>query len=229
MLRFRLFGIPFVVMPFFWIFSAILGSNTMRGPHGTLLLVVWVLCVFVSIVVHELGHALMARRYGMQPAIALVGMGGLTSYLGGGLTRAQHIAVSLAGPAAGFALYLAVRVCARRLGMAGFFDAETTGNLAATEAIANLIFINFWWTLYNLLPVLPLDGGQVLRDVLGPRLLGTARVIGIVCAVAVAAYAATIGQVYMALLFAYLAYLNFRGTTRTLPGGVSRAGGPGDY
>ena len=222
MLRFRLFGIPFVVAPFFWIFSAILGSTAMRGPNGLLLLAVWVACVFVSIVVHELGHAFAARHYGLQPAIALAGMGGLTSFLGGGLTRAQHIAVSLAGPAAGFALYLVVRVFARRLGMAGLFDAETTGSLAAIAAIDNLVFINLWWTIYNLIPILPLDGGQVLRDVLGPRHLNTARLIGAACGAAVAAYAALHNQIYMAFLFGYLAYANFQGNARAIPGGVSR-------
>ena len=227
MLRFRLFGIPFVVAPFFWVFSAILGSSGLEGsPHLLLLLAVWVACVFVSIVVHELGHAFAARHYGLQPAIALAGLGGLTSYPGGGLTRAQHIVVSLAGPTAGYALYLVVRVFSHRIGLLGlgtFFDNETPASLAAWEALRDLSFINFYWTLFNLIPVLPLDGGQILRDALGPRLLGPARIIGVVCAIAVCLYAVEVGQIYLAFLFGYLAYVNLRGNPGALPGGVGRA------
>jgi Zn-dependent protease len=228
MLRFQLFGIPCVVAPYFWILSAILGSNIARGGgYGLLLLAVWVACVFVSILVHELGHAFAAQHYGSRPAIALAGLGGLTSFQGRGLTRRQHIAVSLAGPAAGLLLYMVVRELARRLlplGLGALPGAGTGLSLVLYQALAYLLFINLYWTIYNLIPVLPLDGGQVLRDVLGPRFIGTVRIIGAICAVAVAFYAARVGQLYMALLFGYLAYANFSGDTGRLPGGVDRSG-----
>ena len=228
MLRFQLFGIPCVVAPYFWILSAMLGWNfAQSSEYGLLLLLVWVACVFVSIMVHELGHAFAAQHYGLQPAIALAGLGGLTSFMGRGLTRKQHIAVSLAGPAAGLILYILVLELTRRLlplGLGAILRSNTALRLVIFAALHDLIFINLWWTVYNLIPVLPLDGGQVLRDLLGPRLLGTARLIGAACAVAVAVYSVQIGQLYTAILFGYLAYVNFVGDNPVLPGGVDRSG-----
>ena len=87
-------------------------------------------------------------------------------------------------------------------------------SLVVGEAIRDLAFTNGYWTLFNLLPILPLDGGQVLRDVLGPRLLGMARTVGGI-------WALQIGQPYIALFLGYLAFANFRGDTRALPGGTS--------
>ena len=106
MLRFRLSGVPFEVDPTFWIFSAILGANVMHGPNGLLLLAVWGACVFVSIVVHEMGHAQAARHYGASPTVRLYAMGGLTRP-GQAFSRGQNLVVVLCGPAAGFALYMA--------------------------------------------------------------------------------------------------------------------------
>ena len=99
---FRLAGIPFAVTPYFWIGSAIFGANAAHGPNGMLLLAVWVACVFVSIVLHELGHALAARRFGVTPYVVLYQMGGATYLPGGIASRVERIFVSLAGPAAGF-------------------------------------------------------------------------------------------------------------------------------
>ena len=64
----------------------------------------WVVAVFLSVLVHEMGHALAIRALGVQPWITLYGMGGLTSHRGGRLPPKTQILVSLAGPAAGFAL-----------------------------------------------------------------------------------------------------------------------------
>ena len=227
MLRFQFLGIPFVVAPYFWFLSAFLGSSLLAGnpEHGTLLLLVWVACVFVSIVVHELGHALAARRYGLAPSIELAGMGGLTSFPGGALTRAQHIAVVCAGPAAGLTLWLVVKVFRGRvgdLGLSPFLDGDTPGSLAANEALRFLLQINLWWTVFNLLPVLPLDGGQILRDLLGPRLHGTARIISAVIGGAVCVLALLGRQYYMAVLFGFLTFNNLRGNPQSLGGGVSR-------
>ena len=228
MLRFQLFGIPCMVAPYFWVLSVFLGLNiAQRHEYGLLLLAVWVACVFVSILLHELGHAFAAQHYGLRPAIALAGLGGLTSYLGRGLTRRQNIAISLAGPAAGLLFYMGVEELTRRLGPLGldrFLDADNALSLVLYMARRYLLLINLWWTIYNLIPVLPLDGGQVLRDVLGPRNLATARLIGALCAVAVAFYSVQNGQIYTAVLFGYLAYANFSGNDPVLPGGVNRSG-----
>ena len=107
MLRFRLYGVPFEVDPTFWLFSAVLGAGGAHGANWLLLLAVWVACVFVSIVVHEMGHAQAARHYGASPTVRLYGMGGLTRP-GQAFTRGQNLIVVLCGPAAGFALWAVV-------------------------------------------------------------------------------------------------------------------------
>src|ERR1043166_8856978 len=66
-------------------------------------LMIWVAVVFVSILIHELGHALVARAHGWQPWITLYGMGGLASYQPTRHDTRSQILISAAGPAAGFA------------------------------------------------------------------------------------------------------------------------------
>src|SRR5882762_3079028 len=78
-----------------------LGSNE-RHP---LRIGIWVAVVFVSVLVHELGHALVGKAFGLTPEITLHGMGGTTSWRDGrDVGRAKSIAISVAGPFAGFAL-----------------------------------------------------------------------------------------------------------------------------
>jgi stage IV sporulation protein FB len=205
MLRFRLFGIPFEVGPYFWILSACLGSSVAHGDRGLTLLAIWMACVFVSIVVHELGHALMARRFGLAPQVALHWLGGTTYMPGGVLTRPQGILVTLAGPAAGLALWALVNY----LG-AGVL-AQTAGvSYAAFYAVSFLVFINLYWTLFNLLPILPLDGGQFVRNLLGPGRLFFARMLGGSVAVIAAVACLVYGELYMALFLGMLAVSNFR-------------------
>ena len=223
MLRFRLSGIPFAVTPYFWIGSAIFGYGVAQGPNGLLRLAVWVACVFVSIVLHELGHALAGRQMGVSPYVVLYQMGGLTYLPGNALSRGQHIYVSLAGPVAGFLTLmcvLATRYWLATTSAGDFLDTGPMTGLLVREAIRDLVWTNGAWTLFNLLPILPLDGGQVLRDVLGPRLRTVARVVGAVCAVGCGVLAYELGQPWIAFFLGYLAYVNFKGDTSALPGGT---------
>ena len=77
-LHFRLFGFPVRVHPFFWVVSLLLGMGGRDRPIRSNVLI-WVAVVFVSILVHELGHAFMQRYYGGHPWITLYGFGGLAS------------------------------------------------------------------------------------------------------------------------------------------------------
>lgn len=216
MLRFRLFDVPYTVGVYFWIFAALLGQNVATGPNAILLLVVWVACAFVSVVVHELGHALSARYCGVQPAVELYTLGGVTRMSGRALTRTEGFWVTFCGPAAGFTLYLAIVAVSRWLYPRP--DLGTTAGLAAGAAIQFLLWANLWWTVLNLLPILPLDGGLMLRSVLGPRHLKATEAVGVGLAGALAVVMAFQRQWYTALFLAYLAYVNFQGNPRSLPG-----------
>ena len=87
MIRWRLFGIQFCIEPSFWFMNALWamfvgGALTGHQLHDRLLIVfilVWILCMFVSVMVHELGHVILARIFGEPGSITLSGMGGRPS------------------------------------------------------------------------------------------------------------------------------------------------------
>jgi Zn-dependent protease len=123
----------------------------------------WIVVAALSILWHELGHALAFRRFGHEPAIELLGMGGLTHSLGGSpLTLGQSALVSFAGPCAGFLLALAVYLVALSPTMA---LPDSWGPIL----VGDLLWINAGWGAVNLLPILPLDGGHILRAGLRSR------------------------------------------------------------
>lgn len=177
-LNFSILGIPVRVHPFFWLISLLFGSssNSMLG------VLIWVVAAFVSILVHELGHALVMRRYGQDPEIILH-FGGLAvprSFSWGGgyanvaATPTQQILISLAGPFAGFAFAILILAIAVALGGAiipnfilGFLPFPVvlfpTDAGILTSVIMTFLFINIFWGYINLVPVYPLDGGQVAR------------------------------------------------------------------
>ncbi len=230
-LRFQLFGIPIRVHPFFWLVALLLsGSNfeDFRVPA------IWVACVFVSVIVHEMGHGLTARGLGYSASIVLFGMGGLCFSEGERQTPRQRLAVLFMGPGAGFllfglllgALYLVYRITPQEglalAQMPGFSQHWVSGlmKLSGTSlwlrlAIANLLFINLMWGLLNLLPVYPLDGGQITRVLLGQlnRRNGVrwSHVLSLLTAGALAALAyLKLNSIYMALLFGMFALSNYQ-------------------
>ena len=157
-LNFRLFGIDVRVHPMFWLVSVLMGWNAME--LGFAYLLVWVACVFVSILVHELGHVLAGKLFGSHGHIVLYSFGGLAIGSSALRNRWQRIVVYFAGPAAGFLLAAIVALASRS------FDLEETSPLLE-DALFDLYFINVFWGVVNLLPIWPLDGGQISRDVLG--------------------------------------------------------------
>src|SRR5215468_746797 len=96
----KIFGIPVKIDPSFLIVCAVLAYSRISQPK---FLVEWLIVIFVSILIHEFGHALVVRSFGLSPQIMLYSMGGLTSWTDEkGISHAKRIAISLAGPFAGF-------------------------------------------------------------------------------------------------------------------------------
>jgi len=157
-LRFHIGRIPVRVHPLFWLFSAMLGW---AGPDLQRTLI-WVFCVFLSVLVHELGHAWTAQAYGLRPQIVLHAFGGYAAYLPTGRqSTRQRILILIAGPAAGFVL------CALALAMVWLCSSQgATLTPALRRVLGNLVYINLWWGVLNLLPIFPLDGGQITREAL---------------------------------------------------------------
>jgi len=151
-MQFRLFKIPVTVEPVFFFLVVLLGARRERID----LVAIWVGVVFVSILAHELGHAFAVQRYGLVPSIRLHSMGGLTQWSRTRvLSNRQSIWISFAGPLAGFALGCLV-VLARPI-----FQAAPDWRFSVVYG--DLLWVNIGWSLINLLPVLPLDGGNIMR------------------------------------------------------------------
>lgn len=105
MFSFRLFNIPVHVHPWFWVTLALIGGGLRANDTLSMLLVVmFVLAGFISILVHELGHASMIRKYGLPTEIHLVAFGGFARYPSGQLNRKQSFLVTAAGPGIQLAL-----------------------------------------------------------------------------------------------------------------------------
>lgn len=155
MLQFRLFGIPIDIRPTFLLVAALLGLSANRVD----LIIAWVGVIFVSILIHELGHALTARSFGSDVAIELNGIGGLTSWTmpEEGITPARRAVVAAAGSATGLLFGGMVWLIALPFGP----FTQVTGFV-----ISNLVFVNVFWGLLNWLPIRPLDGGHLLKSLL---------------------------------------------------------------
>jgi Zn-dependent protease len=160
--HFRLFGTPVRVHPLFWLFSAILGWNALDDPDGFVHLLIWIIVSFLSILLHEFGHVWMGAALGSRDSyIVLYSFGGLAVGSRDVPHRWQRIAVSLAGPGIQIALFAIL-----------WFgqDSLTLEQLRRIPPrliffLDQLLYINLVWPLFNLLPVWPLDGGMVTRDV----------------------------------------------------------------
>ncbi|HKQ78993.1 MAG TPA: site-2 protease family protein [Blastocatellia bacterium] len=199
----KILGIPVKIDQSFLIICALLAYSRISQP---IYLVEWLIVIFVSILIHELGHALVVRSYGLSPQITLYSMGGLTSWRDEkGVSHAKHIAISLAGPFAGFVfgglVYLSERVLpdlfANEFGRQTYFD---------------LLFVNLGWGIFNLLPILPLDGGNVAHSIeqwVTKRPGGAiTRAVSLVIAVAVGLLALSVRELWVVFLMALFALNN---------------------
>jgi len=159
-LRFRVAGFPVQVSLLFLLTALASGAT---GGWNPARMAVWFGVVFLSVLLHELGHALALRRFGHGASIELHGLGGTTSSTGGRrLTHRQDLWLSLAGPAAGFLLGGLV------LALQRFTPVGQAGGLVG-YAVVSLLWTNFGWGLINLLPIHPLDGGHALAAVIRSR------------------------------------------------------------
>jgi stage IV sporulation protein FB len=229
-LNFSLGPIPVRIHPFFWLIGLLFGLQLAEGPNALRLMLVWLIAFFVSILFHELGHALVMLLYGFRPWITLYGLGGLTSrgdlgvYSSRRLSAGAEVLISAAGPAAGFLL---AGVIAGMVGLAGYnLNFELSGGLPRVEwdgvvgsVYLNLflllvVTVNIYWGLLNLMPVYPLDGGQITREILVATSPREGIRQSLLVSVAAAVVLALLGLVqwrsfFLALLFGYLAWVNY--------------------
>ena len=157
-IKFRILGFPITMS---WVFPAfLLFLGYISDLSGTEL-AVWVVFGTFAILVHELGHAVAFRHYGLESSIAFWGLGGVTipndQVAAVGMDDMDMLVVSLAGPAVGLVL--------------GVIGLALQGPLASQgpdvrSAVGTWTFVNLGWGIFNLMPIGILDGGQALAHLL---------------------------------------------------------------
>lgn len=142
-------------------------AGAQGGPDAAWQGVVFILLVFVCVVLHEFGHILMARHFGVSTSdITLLPIGGVARLARMPENPTQELLVALAGPAVNLVIALVLfTATGTRPSLAAAAGAFGTGNLVARLATVNLFLL-----LFNLLPAFPMDGGRVLRALLGYRM-----------------------------------------------------------
>lgn len=208
LVSFRLFGFPVSIHTSFLLIVGYIGLQAGGGVEFGL---VWLAVATVSVLAHELGHALVAAPVGGQPRIDLYAMAGLTTWQPGRASRARRVAVSVAGPGAGVALGIVMLVV---YGVVKPVEGSLVDN-----ALRAAVFVNLFWGLLNLLPILPLDGGQVALAAMPGKdervRLRRAAYLSLGTAVAVIALALSAKQLFPALLLIWLSAGNLQ-TLRAL-------------
>lgn len=231
MIRFNLFGISIEIQPWFWLSGALIGGARNAGTReGFLYMIVFMVIMTISIIVHELGHALTGRRLGGGAAsITLWAFGGLAQNRGGRFTRNQRFWMILMGPGAGFLLLLTViLILFGVFGLQGGFGLASFAAIGRTIVeptaqiiefvdpgnprwwmVRTFIWINFWWGLINLLPVLPLDGGQIADIWVTPQ--SRMYLLSTITGALMAAFGLFfMGSLWVGILFGFLAYQSYQ-------------------
>ena len=132
--------------------------------------VLFVLALFLSVVLHELGHALTARRYGVPTRdITLLPIGGVAHLEYMPKEPRQELRVAMAGPLVTLLIVLVLYVVLRLFGVAvPVAGADVLASRA--DFLSQLLWANISLFLFNLIPAFPMDGGRVLRAALAMRM-----------------------------------------------------------
>lgn len=230
-LKFHIGDVPVRVNPWFWAVSVLM---VVRRDMPTMWVVAWVAVSFISILIHELGHAYTARYFGWRPRVVLYSFGGLAIFRPTRNNPPAQLAVALAGPGAGFLLAIATFLFIAALGWGpfvawgkpdvpaaslfnlgplGIWVTGRTDNFLLLMFIVYMFQVNIYWGLINLLPVFPLDGGQATRHILQHQRNPEADVLTFQISIATGAAAAIWGvyteQYFLAGLFGFLAFNNW--------------------
>ena len=191
-LRFRAFGFPVRIEPVFFLVMGFLGYG-----GGIAQIAIWIGVALLAVLAHELGHAFAARASGHDADIVLYGFGGATRHRGKPLSRARNALVAFAGPGVGLLIGGAILLARSSLPQYGY------GGYAVDVAL----FLTLGLGVLNLLPILPLDGGQMLVTVLPGdefRRYKIAAAVGVVVAIAAGIAAFTAGWTLSLVLAAWL-------------------------
>lgn len=178
----KLFGIPITIHWTFWILIVwIVVNGVMKGQSSSQLLwyVLFVMAIFVCVGLHELGHALAAKRYGIKThSITFLPIGGVARLMKIPDKPKQELIITIAGPMVNIIIALVlgiVLLLTKRIP----FSAENLDlitSINASNFLFMLFLINIMLFIFNMIPAFPMDGGRIFRALLSfvfPRLKAT--------------------------------------------------------
>lgn len=196
--------LTFKIDPLFLVLAFGIGWLNSSTPLEIFL---WALVIFISILVHELGHALTAIAFGHTAEITFMPLGGLTSRNGPKLNSLREFLIVLNGPLAGFALYF---LCRFLLEANEFTSASSLGYMLLIGTYINLV-----WTILNLFPVLPLDGGKlvliIMEKIFGIKGGRIAYGISFITAALFALLFFVMQELFAGAIFSLFAFESYRG------------------
>lgn len=224
MICFTLFRVPVIIHPTLWVMLALLGSLFTGFATGVAGVALFAVALFFCLLLHEMGHALVGRMLGGgSPEVYLAWLGGDCCNESARLTRMQGVLMTAAGPLASLlpALVVAV-VLSIVLGSVGE-GFLAVGNFALGHVSAvlmeqfppmvlvfalYLVQICVWWSVLNLLPVFPLDGGQIMHGLM--RSAASMHRMSFTFACILAFFFLALGEWWMVFIMGALAFFNYR-------------------
>ncbi len=224
MIHFTLFGIPCYIRPSFWVVMAIFGGALyIRDTADIMFTARFVIAGLVAILGHELGHALVGKKMGVgEQQVVLEMFGGVTMSQGMRLDKVGRVSMIAAGPLVTLVLGL-IALAVIWNPVAPVLEAANITPLlllviphAFVEAtapnlliFAHLVFIGTWWTILNLLPIVPMDGGQLIAEFIkSPKKVF---LIGLITSVIVAILSFHyLNSFFLAALMGLFAFQNYK-------------------
>ncbi len=201
-------GVPITIS--FWYLIIVAWNGLRSGPEVGVL---WFIALTISLLVHEFGHAMFAKRYRLNPSVRLEIWGGSCAHERAD-SDAEDAMILIAGPAAGMLLGLTlwgIRWLLLRFSVEAYLSSPVI-----ILGLKFMIYVNVFWTLINLLPIWPLDGGRLFRlaalrfttPMKAERLTHS---IGITLALGLVAYALKVEvSRFAVVLGAVVAWMNFQ-------------------
>lgn len=202
-------GIPIRIHFTFLLVLLWVGMSTYHNPNDLVRTLALVLGIFACVILHELGHALVAKHFGVETRdITLYPIGGVAMLQGRNPKPKEEFWIALAGPAVNVVIAIAL----------GVYIFGTKGSLphvgveiSETDLLAGLFAANVILPVFNMIPAFPMDGGRVLRAVLAmsmneERATRIAGAIGQLLAIAIGFIGVMVGSLSL-MLIAFFVYL----------------------
>ena len=207
--RFKVMGFHVNVRPGFLMLCAVYLLLGLSRKDPLWSIASFAAIVFVSIVVHELGHALMCRRLKVRVSdVEIHGFGG--HVMSAQTTARNQFLISIAGPGAGLSIGLPMLIPFLMMDLPP----------VAEVVVGQIVWVNVGWSLVNLIPMKPLDGGQAFHSIMdmytdARQAAYITGVLGLILGIVIAVVGWQVGAVFLAIIGVYVAYNNFQAIQRS--------------